>query len=67
MGVLGGCEEKNKTPVLEERVCPGCGKKVEVFTVNGRLIDDFSCTCGYVFPHEEQVVTRAGTKVNTGV
>ena len=45
MSVLGGCEEKNKTPVLDERVCPNCGDEVEVFTVKGRLIDDFACVC----------------------
>ena len=28
MRVLGGCEEKNKTPVLEERICPNCGDEV---------------------------------------
>ena len=54
MSVLGGCEEKNKTPVLEERICPNCGDEAEVFTVKGRLIDDFVCTCGYVFHREEQ-------------
>lgn len=56
MAILGGCEEKNKTPILEERICPRCGEEVEVFTVKGRLIDDFPCTCGYVFAHEEQLV-----------
>ena len=49
MSVLGGCEEKNKTPVLEERVCPNCGDEVEVFTVKGRVMEDFVCKCGYVF------------------
>ncbi len=35
MSILGGCEEKNKTPILEERICPNCGDEVEVFTVKG--------------------------------
>ena len=56
MSVLGGCEEKNKTPVLEERVCPNCGDGVEGFTVKGRLIDDFACAGGYVFHKEEQII-----------
>ena len=58
MSVLGGCEEKNKTPVLEERVCPNCGDEVEVFTVKGRPIDDFACACGYIFHKEEQIVPK---------
>ena len=48
-----GCEENRKTPILEERVCPQCGEEVEVFTRDGRLIDDFPCKCGYVFRAEE--------------
>lgn len=59
MSVLGGCEEKNKTPVVEERTCPVCGEDVEVFTVKGRLIDDFTCNCGYVFQGEPQIVPKA--------
>lgn len=55
MRILGGCEEKNRTPVLEERACPICGEEVEVFTVQGRLIDEFVCDCGYVFSKEEQI------------
>ena len=58
MSVLSGCEEKNKTPILEERVCPNCGDEVEVFTVKGRLIDDFACECGYIFHKEEQIVPK---------
>lgn len=59
MSVLGGYEEKDRTPVPEERVCPNCGEEVEVFTVKGRLIDDFTCGCGYVFQKEEQIVPKA--------
>ncbi len=62
MSILNGCEEKHKTPVVEERVCPNCGKEVEVFTVKGRLIDDFTCDCGYVFPKEEQIVPQVKSK-----
>lgn len=52
MSILGGCEEKNKTPIPEDRICPNCGDEVEVFTVKGRLVDDFTCGCGYVFKKE---------------
>ncbi|MCD8362341.1 MAG: hypothetical protein LUC98_05155 [Lachnospiraceae bacterium] len=54
MAVMDGCESKYKTPVLEERVCPTCGKEVEVFTVAGRIVEDATCTCGYVFKAEDQ-------------
>ena len=50
------CEENTRTPVLEERICPRCGAEVEVFTVKGRLNDDYTCECGYVFRKEEQIV-----------
>lgn len=53
MAVMDGCESKYRTPVLEERACPQCGKKVEVFTNQGRIIEDASCSCGYVFAAEE--------------
>ena len=58
MGVSMGCEEARKTPKLEERVCPSCGEEVEVFTRDGRLVDDFACECGYVFKAEEPLDTR---------
>jgi len=45
---------------LEERICPNCGHEVEVFTVKGRLIDNFACSCGYVFQKEEPTVPNAG-------
>lgn len=54
MAVMDGCESKYKTPVPEERVCPQCGKEVEVFTNGGRVVEDAACSCGYVF-HAEQV------------
>lgn len=62
MSVLGGCEEKNKTPVLEECICPNCSDEAEVFTVKGRLIDDFACSCGYVFQKEPQIVPKDRNK-----
>lgn len=53
MAVMDGCESKYKTPIPEERVCPKCGKEVEVFTVGGKMIEDTACSCGYVFHAEE--------------
>lgn len=32
MAVMDGCESQHRTSVIEERVCPKCGKEVEVFT-----------------------------------
>ncbi len=58
MAIHIGCEENRKTPILEERSCPVCGEIVEVFTRDGRPIDDFPCDCGYVFSAEEPLNTR---------
>lgn len=49
---LTGCEEKYKTPVLEERRCPQCGEDVEVFTRKGKIVGEHACECGYVFKEE---------------
>ena len=32
MSVMDGCESQHRTSVIEEKVCPKCGKEVEVFT-----------------------------------
>ena len=53
MAVLDGCESKYRTPVSEDRICPKCGEEVEVFTVRGRVVEETSCSCGYVFKAEE--------------
>ena len=55
MAVMDGCEAQYRTPVPEERVCPQCGKEVEVFTNRGRVTEDTACSCGYVFKAEEDV------------
>ena len=47
MSVAYGCEDKNRTPVLEERACPKCGADMEVFLINGRIAEDSVCKCGY--------------------
>ena len=40
MAVMDGCESQHRTSVIEERVCPKCGKEVEVFTSRGKLTED---------------------------
>lgn len=52
MSVIDGCEGKYKTPVPEDRVCPKCGRTVEVFTSQGKIIEESKCECGYVFEPE---------------
>ena len=37
MAVMDGCESQRRTAVLEDRICPKCGKEVEVFTNGGRI------------------------------
>ena len=49
MAVMDGCESQRRTAVLEDRVCPKCGKEVEVFTNGGKIIEPTECSCGYVF------------------
>ena len=29
-----GCEDKNRSPIIEDRVCPKCGRDIEVFLTN---------------------------------
>lgn len=53
MAVMDGCESKYRTPVLEDRVCPVCGREVEVTTNQGKIVEDAACPCGYVFKAEE--------------
>lgn len=53
MAVLDGCESQYRTPVPEDRICPKCGKEVEVFTNRGRIVEDAKCSCGYVFKAED--------------
>lgn len=52
MAIMDGCESKYRTPVMEERVCPECGKEVEVFTNGGRIVENAQCSCGHVFQAE---------------
>ncbi len=58
MAILDGCEEKYRTPVPEDRICPNCGKEVEVFTIKGRIAEESKCECGYTFEVEPALVTE---------
>lgn len=58
-----GCEDKNKTPILEERICPKCGKNIEVFISRGRVMEDAVCDCGYVVKEEEPVGITVSKKL----
>lgn len=57
MMVAFGCEDKNRTPVPEDRICPNCGNEIEVFVSRGRVLEDSVCECGYVIKAEEQIIT----------
>lgn len=54
--IASGCEDKDKTPVPEDRICPQCGEEVEVFVVKGRIWEDAVCTCGYVMKAQDQSI-----------
>lgn len=62
MSVMDGCESQHRTSVIEERVCPECGKEVEVFTSRGKITEDTACDCGYVFKAEEAVPLKTEPK-----
>ena len=59
MAVLDGCDSKYRTPVSEDRICPKCGEEVEVFTVRGRVVEETSCSCGYVFQEAVTAIITA--------
>lgn len=50
-----GCEDKYKTPMPEDRICPNCGEEVEVFVNRGRIVEGAVCDCGYVIEAEEEI------------
>ena len=35
-----GCEDKNRSPIIEDRVCPKCGRDIEVFLLGGRIMQE---------------------------
>lgn len=51
-----GCEDKNRSPVIEDRICPRCGREIEVFLRAGRIMEDAVCECGYVIKEQEPIV-----------
>lgn len=53
MSVMDGCEAKYRTPKPVDKTCPKCGKTVEVFENRGRIVEDVTCECGYVFHAED--------------
>ncbi len=62
MSVMDGCESIHRTPISEDRICPKCGKEVEVFTTRGKIIEDAACDCGYVFRAEEVTPLKVDSK-----
>ena len=49
---MDGCEGAKRTPVAEDRICPVCGREVEVFVVRGKIMESVVCDCGYEFKAE---------------
>ena len=31
-----GCEDKYRSPIIEDRICPKCGRDIEVFLLGGK-------------------------------
>ena len=44
-----GCEDKNRSPIIEDR-------KIEVFLLGGRIMEDAVCECGYVIEAQEAIL-----------
>jgi rubredoxin len=63
MAAIDGCHEKLKVPIIEERTCPQCGETVEVYTVSGRIRDDETCQCGYVFKADPPLTVKPRSEV----
>lgn len=57
--IASGCEERNRVPVPEDRICPQCGRDIEVFLLKGRVMEEVVCECGYTIEAEDQIVTAA--------
>ena len=51
-----GCEDKNRSPIIEVRICPKCGRDIEVFLLGGRIMEDAVCECGYVIEAQEAIL-----------
>ena len=51
-----GCEDKNRSPIIEDRICPKCGRYIEVFLLGGRIMEDAVCECGYVIEAQEAIL-----------
>lgn len=54
-----GCEDKNRSPLVEDRVCPKCGRDIEVFLLRGRVVEDAVCECGYMIEAQEPIMRAA--------
>ncbi len=51
-----GCEDKNRSPMIEDRICPKCGREIEVFLLGGRIMEDAVCECGYIIQEQEPIL-----------
>ena len=51
-----GCEDKNRSPIIEDRICPECGRDIEVFLWGGRIMEVAVCECGYMIEAQEPIL-----------
>lgn len=43
--IMQGCQAKPKTPTIIEKVCPQCGRTIELFSVDTEMPCEY---CGFV-------------------
>lgn len=52
---FGGCQGRDKTPTLTEKICPQCGNIVELFSTDTEMKCD---RCGFVIYNDIQSCVR---------
>lgn len=58
MAVMPSCHDRKNTPVLQEIICPQCHETMEIFTRDGRIVQDCTCErCGHIIPEGEHIET----------
>ena len=52
---FGGCQGRDKTPTITEKICPQCGNTVELFSIDSEMKCD---VCGFTIYNDIQSCVR---------
>ena len=52
---FGGCQGRDKTPTITEKICPQCGNTVELFSIDSEMKCE---NCGFVIYNDIQSCVR---------